>query len=108
MAANAKIEDMGNLFKNKLTGSKDVKSALSGVIVSIHIYKCNSNKMYFLCLKIRAGFFCAGRNNLRVKTDNFKIILCMCFPSINYFWTKEVLTIRLFDFSVRQKFLNLN
>ena len=32
LAANAKIEDMGRLFKNHMAGKQDVKNALSGVM----------------------------------------------------------------------------
>lgn len=32
LAANAKIEDMGRLFKNHMAGKQDVKSTLSGVM----------------------------------------------------------------------------
>jgi protein unc-13 A/B/C len=35
LAANAKIEDMGRLFKNHMAGKQDVKNALSGVMVRI-------------------------------------------------------------------------
>lgn len=33
LAANAKIEDMSRLFKNQLAGSKDVKNAVSNIMV---------------------------------------------------------------------------
>lgn len=32
LASNAKIEDMGRLFKSHMAGKQDVKSALSGVM----------------------------------------------------------------------------
>lgn len=33
LAANAKIEDMSRLFKNQLAGGKDVKNAVSNIMV---------------------------------------------------------------------------
>ena len=33
IAANAKIEDMSKLFKNQLSGGKDVKNAMSNIMV---------------------------------------------------------------------------
>ena len=33
LAANAKIEDMSRLFKNQLPGGKDVKSAVTNIMV---------------------------------------------------------------------------
>ena len=38
LAANAKIEDMGRLFKNSVAGKQDVKSALSGVMVGLGFF----------------------------------------------------------------------
>lgn len=36
MASNAKIEDMSRLFKNQLAGGKDVKNAMSNIMVRTH------------------------------------------------------------------------
>ena len=37
IAANAKIEDMGSLFKNRISAGKDVKNAMSNIMVSLII-----------------------------------------------------------------------
>ena len=39
LAANAKIEDMSRLIKNHMAGGgKDVKNAISNVMVSVQVY----------------------------------------------------------------------
>jgi len=37
LAANARIEDMSRLIRNHMAGKQDVKNALTGVMVIIHI-----------------------------------------------------------------------
>jgi len=69
LAANAKIEDMGRLFKNSVAGKQDVKSALSGVMeISKEMEKNLTPKQ---CAVLEAAldtikqYFHAGGNGLK-------------------------------------------
>jgi hypothetical protein len=87
LAANAKIEDMGRLFKNHMAGKQDVKNALSGVMVSqsrswpstaavYHLSKYQLRKEYFnfalflKYLKLMKSFHVIITENIKF-IDNF-------------------------------------
>lgn len=60
LAANAKIEDMSRLFKNSVAGKQDVKSALSGVMVTPICFLSNNWKATEL------NFVLLHRNSRRI------------------------------------------
>lgn len=69
LAANAKIEDMGRLFKNHMAGKPDVKIALSGVMdISKEVEKNLSPKQCAIldvALDTIKTYFHAGGNGLK-------------------------------------------
>lgn len=66
LAANAKIEDMTQLFKSTV-GKQDVKHALSGVMDISKEVSCKMLLTYYYCLNHANSFDglpCKGRRNL--------------------------------------------